>query len=47
LVFFPVYYLFEPTMGNNALWLALILFLTSRGVFQTFVFLRKIKIMIS
>ncbi len=32
LVYFPVYYLSLPYLGNNALWLALLLFLLSRGV---------------
>ncbi len=32
LIYFPVYYLSLPFLGNNSLWLALILFLFSRGV---------------
>jgi len=33
-LFFIIYYLFSGYLGNNALWLALILFLLSRGVVQ-------------
>ncbi len=42
LIFFPTYYIFENSLGNNALWLALIMFLFSRGAFQTFIFFKKI-----
>jgi MATE family multidrug resistance protein len=31
-VFLPSYYLLEPQMGNHGLWLALILFMASRGI---------------
>jgi MATE family multidrug resistance protein len=34
-VFFAVYYSLETTMGNNALWLAFILFLALRGILQS------------
>ena len=37
-VFFPVYYLFEKTIGNHALWLAMLLFLFTRGIIQTIQF---------
>jgi multidrug resistance protein, MATE family len=40
LVFVPIYYFLNPIIGNHALWLAMILFMFSRGVFQTF-FYRK------
>ncbi|MGB5989811.1 MAG: MATE family efflux transporter [Marinifilaceae bacterium] len=33
LVFFPVYYISYPLIGNHGLWLALILFLFTRGLF--------------
>lgn len=33
--FFPIYYLFEPTYGNHALWWALLSFFTARGIIQT------------
>lgn len=39
-VFTPVYYFLSPVLGNHALWLGMILFMFSRGVFQTF-FYRK------
>ena len=40
LVFAPVYYFLNQMLGNHALWLGMILFMFSRGVFQTF-FYRK------
>jgi len=36
LIFLPAYYLFEPVMGNNGLWLAMILFMGARGIFLSF-----------
>ena len=41
-VFAPVYYLLSPVWGNHALWLAMILFMLSRGIFQTLFFKRHI-----
>ena len=38
LVFIPVYFSLQSSLGNHALWLAMSLFLLSRGVFQTFLF---------
>ncbi|WP_423128932.1 MATE family efflux transporter [Gaoshiqia sp. Z1-71] len=38
LVFVPSYYLFQNHLGNHALWLAMMLFMLSRGVLQTFLF---------
>lgn len=35
LVFFPVYFFMNQQLGNHALWLAMILFMGSRGLFQT------------
>lgn len=32
-VFFPVYYLLHNALGNHALWLAMLLFMSSRGLF--------------
>jgi MATE family multidrug resistance protein len=32
MVFLPAFYLLEPLMGNNGLWLALMLFMGSRGL---------------
>ncbi len=32
--FFAIYYSLYPTLGNNALWLAFLLFIVMRGVFQ-------------
>ena len=37
-VFFAVYFFLFPLLGNHALWLALILYLVSRGVVQTLLF---------
>ena len=37
LIFFPVYFLLKDELGNHALWLAMILFLGSRGLFQTII----------
>jgi Na+-driven multidrug efflux pump len=31
-IYFPAYYLLAPHLGNNALWLALILLLGARGI---------------
>jgi MATE family multidrug resistance protein len=33
LIFLPAYYILEPVLGNNGLWLAMMLFMGSRGVF--------------
>jgi multidrug resistance protein, MATE family len=33
IIFLPAYYLLEPLLGNNGLWLAMMLFMGSRGVF--------------
>ncbi len=33
LVFFPLYFIFQPLLGNHGLWLAFIAFLVSRGLF--------------
>lgn len=38
IVFFVTYYLLYPSMGNHALWLAFVLYLLSRGLFQTIIF---------
>lgn len=35
LIFFPVYYIFEPHFGNDALWWAILGFFASRGIIQT------------
>lgn len=35
LVFLPAYYLLEPVFGNHGLWLAMMLFMVSRGLFLT------------
>jgi len=43
LVFFPAFYLLQNYMGNNALWLALLLFLLSRGLTQTLIFRNILK----
>jgi MATE family multidrug resistance protein len=33
LIFLPAYYLLEPVLGNNGLWLAMMLFMGARGLF--------------
>ncbi|TDO04797.1 MATE family efflux transporter [Sunxiuqinia elliptica] len=38
LVFLPGYFLMQPIIGNHALWVAMLLFMLSRGIFQTFLF---------
>ncbi|HKJ43622.1 MAG TPA: MATE family efflux transporter [Sunxiuqinia sp.] len=38
LVFLPTYFLLQPLIGSHALWLAMMLFMVSRGVFQTILF---------
>lgn len=46
-MFFLIYFLFEKTLGNNALWLAFITYLAMRGLLQTWMFRgieRKIKL---
>ena len=40
LVFLPAYYIFNASLGNHGLWLALMLFMASRGLFLS-VFARK------
>lgn len=42
LIFLPAYYFFEPILGNNGLWLAMMLFMGSRGVFLSFMAQRNI-----
>ncbi len=34
-VFFPVYFLLQPYLGNHSLWLAMLLFMGSRSISQT------------
>lgn len=41
LVFVPTYYLLKESIGNHALWLAMSLFMLSRGVFQTILYRSK------
>jgi len=36
--FFAAYYLLEPIWGNNGLWFAFLLYLSMRGIVQTFLF---------
>ncbi len=35
-IFLPAYYLLEPLMGNHGLWLAMMIFLASRGILLGF-----------
>ncbi len=37
LVFFPLYFGFKEQLGNHALWLALVVFMASRGLFQSLI----------
>lgn len=39
LVFFPTWFFLHATIGNHALWLAFILFLLTRGLAQTLIFI--------
>ena len=43
LVFFPSFYFLTDTIGNHALWVALLLFLLSRGLTQTLIFGKILK----
>ena len=37
ILFFPVYFGLQHLLGNHALWLAMVLFMAGRGIFQTLV----------
>ncbi|MDE6317531.1 MAG: MATE family efflux transporter [Muribaculaceae bacterium] len=39
-IFFAVYFILVPVLGNHALWLAFILYLVTRGIVQTIYYLR-------
>ena len=41
LVYFAIYYVFQQNYGNHGLWLALLLFMIARGLFQWVLFRRK------
>lgn len=41
-LFIPIFILFQHSLGNDALWLAMILFLFGRGLFQTFLARRAV-----
>ncbi len=41
-VFAPIYYFLNPYLGNHALWLAMVLFMFSRGVVQTILYRKAI-----
>lgn len=43
LVFVPTWFLLHPVLGNHALWLAMMLFMLARGVFQTILFPRVLR----
>ncbi len=43
LVFLPSYFLLQPTWDTHALWLSMMFFMLSRGVFQSFLFPRVIQ----
>ena len=40
-LFFLVYLLFSPSLGNHALWLAQVVYLSMRGAVQGLIFMRK------
>lgn len=40
-VYFAIYYIFQQTYGNHGLWLALLVFMVARGLFQWILFRRK------
>lgn len=42
IVFYPIYFGLQNVLGNHALWLAMILFMAGRGIFQTIVVRRFI-----
>ncbi len=44
LVFAPAYFFLQNILGNHALWLALMLFMLGRGVFQTILYPRVVRI---
>lgn len=41
-IFIPAYFIFKDSLGNNALWLALVLFMLSRALFLTLLAKRSI-----
>ncbi|SHE47212.1 MATE family efflux transporter [Dysgonomonas macrotermitis] len=41
--FFLIYFLLVPTLGNNALWLAFIVYLSMRGIIQAVLYYSKIR----
>ena len=41
-IFLPAYYLLSPIMGNNGLWLAMMLFMGARGIFLSLMAKRNI-----
>jgi len=42
LIFLPAYYVFEPFLGNNGLWLAFMMFMGARGIFLSLMAKRSI-----
>ena len=42
LVFAPIYYILNTVLGNHALWLGMVLFMFSRGIFQTLLYRKAI-----
>lgn len=43
LVFAPAFYFLQNILGNHALWLAMMLFMLARGIFQTILFPRVLR----
>ncbi len=42
-LFFAIYFVFSPSMGNSALWMAFLTFLAARGLVQHVLLVRRIK----
>jgi len=47
LIFLPSYYILEPVLGNNGLWLAMMLFMGARGVFLSVMAKRSVLLSVS
>jgi MATE family multidrug resistance protein len=46
LIFIPAYYILEPVLGNNGLWLAMMLFMGARGVFLSLMAKKSVFLML-
>ncbi len=43
LIFFIIYFIFHDSIGNHALWLAMIIYLSMRGLIQTLWYIKKLR----